>query len=141
MSGEIVLGFDGSPCARAALHETATIAKALGRSVIVTFGYATNPIGGENQDQERLIAEMAARMLAEAVDYLVAEGVPVEAAVVHDRAANSLLDVAVERGASLIVVGNHSEGILGAILGSVPHKLLHRSPVPVLVVPLPPASG
>ncbi len=37
---------------------------------------------------------------------------------------------------STIVVGTTSERpITGLILGSVPHKLVHRSPVPVLVVP------
>jgi len=139
MAGPIVLGFDGSPCAHAALRETAIIAKALGRSVVVTFGYATNPMGGENQDQERLIEEMAAKVLEEATTELRAAGVEVEAAIVHDRPAASLLDVAAQRGASLIVVGTNSESpMLGAILGSVPQKLLHKSPIPVLVVPAPP---
>ena len=42
------------------------------------------------------------------------------------------------REALAIVVGGSGERpILGAILGSVPHKLLHRSTVPVLVVPTP----
>ena len=37
-----------------------------------------------------------------------------------------------------IVVGSASERPLtGLILGSVPHKLVHRSSVPVLIVPLP----
>ena len=31
--------------------------------------------------------------------------------------------------------GSGERPIVGAILGSVPHKLLHRSDVPVLVVP------
>ena len=36
----------------------------------------------------------------------------------------------------MIVVGTHGEApFAGAILGSVPHKLLHRSKRPVLVVP------
>jgi nucleotide-binding universal stress UspA family protein len=34
------------------------------------------------------------------------------------------------------VVGTYGESPLkGAILGSTPHKLLHMSPVPVVVVP------
>jgi nucleotide-binding universal stress UspA family protein len=138
MSGDIVLGYDGSPCARAALHEAAIIAKALGRRVIATFGYATNPMGGENQDQERLIVAMATKTLDDAVSYLQAAGVEVEIAIIHDRPAASLLDVAAQREASLIVVGTNGESpMLGAILGSVPQKLLHRSPIPVLVVPAP----
>jgi nucleotide-binding universal stress UspA family protein len=39
----------------------------------------------------------------------------------------------------MIVVGTHGEHPLtGAVLGSVPHKLLHLSRVPVLVVPAAP---
>ena len=34
-----------------------------------------------------------------------------------------------------MVGGTGERPIVGAILGSVPHKLLHRSTVPVLVVP------
>jgi len=142
MSGEIVLGFDGSPCAQAALHETAIIAKGLGRSVIVAFGYATNPMGGENQDQERLIEQMAEKTLADATSYLEAAGVSVKTAIVHDRPAAGILDVANQRGASLIVVGTNGENpILGAILGSVPQKLLHTSRIPVLVVPAPDSNS
>lgn len=142
MSGEIVLGFDGSPCARAALRETAVIAKATGRSVIATFGYATNPMGGETQDQERLLERMAEDLLAEATAYLRDAGVAVETAIVHDRPAASLLDVAEAHAASLIVVGTNGENpLLGAILGSVPQKLLHLSHIPVLVVPASPSAG
>ena len=48
--------------------------------------------------------------------------------------------LAAEHGARLIVVGSYGEPPLrSAILGSTPHKLLHLSEVPVLVVP-PPAG-
>jgi len=36
----------------------------------------------------------------------------------------------------MIVVGTHGEGAFGRVLhGSVAYNLIHRSPVPVLVVP------
>ena len=136
MDGPIVLGFDGSPCSVAALHETARIAHALQRSVIVTFGYATYPAGGENQDHERLVAQLGRDVTATAEGYLRDAGVSVEVAIVHDRPAASLLDVTSQRGASMIVVGTNSENpVIGALLGSVPQKLLHLAKVPVLVVP------
>jgi nucleotide-binding universal stress UspA family protein len=38
----------------------------------------------------------------------------------------------------MIVVGTRGEGpVAGALLGSVPYKLVHRSSIPVLVVPAP----
>ncbi len=54
------------------------------------------------------------------------------------RPSEALLSLAAEHDARMIVVGTASERPLtGIILGSVPHKLLHRSTVPVLVVPMP----
>jgi nucleotide-binding universal stress UspA family protein len=60
---------------------------------------------------------------------------------VPKRPVEALLAVAEERSARLIVVGTTSERPLtGVILGSVPHKLVHRSNIPVLVVPVPEAD-
>ena len=65
-------------------------------------------------------------------------GVTAEPVLVPKRPAEALLALAAERDARMIVVGSASERPLtGIILGSVPHKLLHRSTVPVLVVPMP----
>jgi len=56
--------------------------------------------------------------------------------VVDARPADALLKVAADRGARMIVLGTHGEHpFAGAVLGSVPHKLLHLSTLPVLVVP------
>jgi nucleotide-binding universal stress UspA family protein len=63
-------------------------------------------------------------------------GVSAEAVLVPKRPADALLSLAAERNARMIVVGSASERpIAGFILGSVPHKLVHRATVPVLVVP------
>ena len=61
-----------------------------------------------------------------------------DTSVVDARPAEALLKVAADRGARMIVGGECGEHPLtGAVLGSVPHKLLHLSKVPVLVVPAP----
>ena len=41
-------------------------------------------------------------------------------------------------GRMIVVIGTHGERpLMGVVLGSTPYKLLHRSPVPVLVVRVP----
>ena len=53
-----------------------------------------------------------------------------------ERPHEALLKLAAERSARFIVVGGWGESPLrGAILGSTPHKLLHLSEIPVVVVP------
>ena len=136
MAGPIILGYDGSDCAKAALDQTIILAGALQADVVVAFGYASNPMGGETQDEELAIRGMGEALASEAVTKLQAAGIDTSVELVHDRPAQSILRVADEHAAILIVVGNHGESpMLGAILGSVPHKLLHRATVPVLVVP------
>jgi nucleotide-binding universal stress UspA family protein len=50
-------------------------------------------------------------------------------------------EMAEQRQARLIVIGTHGERpLMGVVLGSTSYKLLHRSPVPLLVVRAP-ASG
>jgi nucleotide-binding universal stress UspA family protein len=55
----------------------------------------------------------------------------------HARSAPAgLLEVAEEHDASVIVVGSASDGVLGRVaLGSVSHRLLHSSPIPVALPP------
>ena len=62
-------------------------------------------------------------------------GVEATTAVVDARPAEGLLALAGEHQARIIVIGTHGERpLMGVVLGSTPYKLLHRSPVPVLVV-------
>lgn len=71
-----------------------------------------------------------------AVERARQRGVEAEAVLLLQRPVDALIQLAAERDARMIAVGASGEGpIAGAILGSVPYKLLHRSTVPVLVVP------
>jgi nucleotide-binding universal stress UspA family protein len=138
MAGDIILGYDGSDGSKAALAVAVGVASAFDAPLSIVFGYEPNPMGGETADYkaklEKIGEEMVAGALATA--QTLDSTVHTEVLVVPMRPVESLLEAATERQARVIVVGGSSERpIVGAILGSVPHKLLHRSEVPVLVVP------
>jgi nucleotide-binding universal stress UspA family protein len=137
MSG-IVVGYDGSVCAGLALERALDLALALGDPLLVA--YAAEPpgrsAGEEFGEHRRALEEIGNAATGQAVQRARERGVEAEAMVVAQRPAEALIQLADERGARMIVVGASGEGpIAGAILGSVPYKLLHRSTVPVLVVP------
>ena len=137
MASTIVLGYDGSACANAALRAAVDSAKAYGDGIVVAFGAGVYAIG-EDADHQKLVRKMGDDWAEEALSAIRSAGVDNATAVVVDaRPAEALLQVARERDARMIVVGTHGEHPLtGAVLGSVPHKLLHLSKVPVLVVPV-----
>jgi nucleotide-binding universal stress UspA family protein len=137
MSDTIVLGYDGSPSAKAALGETVSLAKAIGARVLVVFGYYVTPLGGQGggdvgAELEKLGGEATDAALAE----LKAAGVEAEARLVAHRPAEAILQAAEESGARLVAVGTVGENpITGALLGSVVLKLVQISKFPLLVVP------
>jgi nucleotide-binding universal stress UspA family protein len=52
------------------------------------------------------------------------------------KSQNAILLAASEHRADAIVVGTHGKSVLQALLrGSVSHEFIHRSKIPILVVP------
>jgi nucleotide-binding universal stress UspA family protein len=137
VKGPIVLGYDGSESANAALEETIELAGTLGARVVVVFGYYVTPLGGQGGDDVREALERVGKhALARAEADLGAAGVEFETRLVHHKPADAILEVANEVGAGLIVVGTVGENpITGALLGSVVLRLVQRSSLPMLVVP------
>lgn len=135
--GQIVVGYDGSECGAAALDEAVRLAKSLGDTVVLVFGYAPPGIwGGEIAEHEEAIAEFGEKVMAEAKRVTERDGVQTEYELVARRPAEAVEEVAEARGARMIVVGSYGDAPLkGAILGSTPYRLLHQADRPVLVVP------
>ena len=138
MAGELVVGYDGLECAQTALRVAAGLAKSMEVGLIIVF--AAEPpqlnLGGAG-DQRRLLAERGAELLEEAAALIAESGVVVSQRVVDEKPEHALIAVADECHAPIIVVGTYSERPLAAALvGSTPHKLLHLSHHPVLVVPV-----
>jgi nucleotide-binding universal stress UspA family protein len=137
MPGSIVVGYDASPGARAALDQALELAAAFGDRLIIGFGVAPPaPVGEEDRAHRQALRDHAEKMTAEALERAQGSGVDVEVALVEDRASSALVSLAADNDARMIVVGSYGERPLrGAILGSTPHKLLHLAERPVLVVP------
>ena len=135
--GQIVVGYDGSDCSRAALDEGLRTAKALGDEIVVVFGYSPPGLwGGEIAEHEEAIEERGMKVLEEAKHQAEAAGATIELELVAKKGSEAIVDVAEKRDARMIVVGSYGDAPLkGMILGSTPNKLLHMADRPVLVVP------
>jgi len=135
--GVIVVGYDHSDGSKLALRTAQELATQFSDRLVIAYGYGASPRTGEelrahNEALEELGREATDEGLANARE----AGVDAEVALVADRPAAALLSLAERHDARFIVVGSYGESPLrSAILGSTPHKLLHLSERPVVVVP------
>ena len=134
----MVVGYDGSDNARAAVDQAAALAGPRGKVYVVhSYSPPADWLGFPNY--QRVLDDHRAR--GEAVlDALVMTDDPLletefETELLDSPPADALMSVAGTRGADLIVVGSRGLGRLRATLGSVSHDVLHRADCPVLVVP------
>jgi nucleotide-binding universal stress UspA family protein len=145
MFGSIVVGTDGSETAAKAVRQAADLAKRIGASVDLVSAY--EPVSSTRLREEQRDApgdlqwmvnpredvDATLQEAAEAVRELGVDDVNTFAR--EGDPADAILDVAEERGADLIVVGN--KGMTGAkrfLLGSVPNKISHHAPCSVLII-------
>lgn len=137
MARDLILGYDDSAGARAALEAAIELARELGDRIVIAFGYEPpGDMGEEIRAARDAVREVGERVAHHALSRVEAAGVEAELAVVDARPVDALLELATERDARMIVVGSYGESpIRGAILGSTPHKLLHLADRPVLAVP------
>jgi nucleotide-binding universal stress UspA family protein len=143
MFKSIVVGTDGSDTAGAAVREAIELAGAVGAAIDLVSAYepvSHRPRAVASQAPEDLQWAIGARddvdaTLREAAERVTEAGVPVRTFPREGDPADAILDVAEERGADLIVVGN--KGMTGAkrfLLGSVPNRVSHHAPCSVLIV-------
>lgn len=131
----IVVGYDGSQTARAALAYARRRAGAGGRIFIVhAYALPADLLGFPNYD--RLLEERQRHGRA-LLDEVAPEGDDerVEAELIGGPAAQAIATVARTRHADEIVVGARGLNRARALLGSVSGELLHLADRPVVVIP------
>ena len=135
MAAPVVVGYDGTDGAKAALEEALSLAGELGAELVVVFVYHFGAAGGEAHDLVDALRERGQDVAEEALARARAAGVQARAELVNDKPAEGVAGVAKEEGARMIVVGSYGERPLRSVLvGSTPTRLLHLSERPVLVV-------
>jgi nucleotide-binding universal stress UspA family protein len=138
MKSTIVVGYDDSVGATAALRAAARLAGPLDARIVAAFCYEPPNLmaGGAAGEQRDRIEELGRAWLTSAMNQLEGSGLEFEGELVDARPVEGLLAVGDKYDAIFIVVGHHGEGPLrGAILGATASKLLHLTERPVLVVP------
>lgn len=134
----VVLGYDESPGADAALDTAITVAQRFGEELVLVFGVAPpGGVGEEYAAHRAALEELGQRATGRALARAREAGVETRVELVAEKPAEALVRVADACDATVIVVGTAGTSpIRGAILGSTPHKLLHLSTRPVLCVPV-----
>ena len=138
MAAGLVLGFDDSAGARAALAVALELARPARRAAArrVRRAAARPPSARRRARTATRSRRSVSGSWPRRSRPARAAGVEAHAHVARERPVDLLLRLADEHDARLIVVGSYGESPLrGAVLGSTPHKLLHLSERPVLAVP------
>jgi nucleotide-binding universal stress UspA family protein len=140
----IVVGTDGSDTATQAVRQAVDLAGAVGAKLELVSAYEPVPqqrLATERRDAPEDLQwaigprEDVDAKLETAAAIAREGGVAVEVFPRQGDPADAILDVAEEREADLIVVGN--KGMTGAkrfLLGSVPNKVSHHAPCSVLII-------
>ena len=138
MFKSIVVGTDGSDTATQAVRQAVDLARSVGAKLELVSAY--EPVPAQRLSEER---RQAPEDLQWAINPREDVDVTLEAAAAVAREAHArqgdpadaILDVAEEREADLVVVGN--KGMTGAkrfLLGSVPNKVSHHAPCSVMII-------
>jgi nucleotide-binding universal stress UspA family protein len=146
MFHKIVVPIDGSEPSEAAVALALRMAREDDAEVIFVHAVELNKIAalaGPAPIDPSLAIDAACRVGQELLDDVKKRA---EQAGVHcicelpeDECVGSVLEIARQRKADLIVIGSHGRsGIPRALLGSVAEGILRRSPIPVLVCHAPP---
>ena len=136
MISTIAVGTDGTATANEAVRQAAEIARQFGAKLVLLSVFDDSPGGSADKDIElEWASNPAARVrsiLERLGEDLKLEGIDTETRAAPGDPGKTLVELAEECGADLLVIGN--KGMQRRVLGSVPNTVTHRANCSVLVV-------
>lgn len=149
----ILIAYDGSEVSRAAVRHAAELfgghrvvvatvwepgLAAVAMGVPDAYGMGTVPVDPATiEDIDRIQHDHASTVAADGAELARSLGLAAEPRAVPDEAdiADTLIGMANETGAAVVVVGSHGiTGLRSRLLGSVSRKLIKHCDLPVLVI-------
>jgi nucleotide-binding universal stress UspA family protein len=114
------------------IEPLADLARRINAEVLVV--HVSRPSGGQMREQEQADGESAIRVLREQLEQ---RGVIVQTLLMFsDDIARAILNTAVEREVTLIVLGLTGKNVFARLLaGNVPVELIKNTRIPVLLFP------
>ena len=133
----VVVGYDGSEPARAALAYAARRAGGGGRVVAVhAFQPAPDWLGSPYYQRALDLHQAEGRELLEALEEQSELGVELTTSLLEGPPARAIIAAADARDADEIVIGSRGFGPVRGVLGSVSHAVLHGADRAVVVIPV-----
>lgn len=133
----IIVGVDGTERSRRAVIAATDLAHKYAATLILVYSYEPVPryLGTELYEEAVAQAITHGEDVLEEAAALVDEEISVETDLLEGPPADAILRVVESRDADLVVIGSRGLGEIAAMaLGSVGHKLIQHSQVPVLIV-------
>lgn len=143
MFQRILIPLDGSTRAERAIPVAARLARASGGSIILVRVASKSPGFWPSVEQQAILVQQALdadfaaaeRYLADVAASFEMEGIPIEIAVRFGPTVSTILEVAADSQADLIVMCSHGyTGIRRRIMGSIAEKLAREASIPMLVL-------
>jgi nucleotide-binding universal stress UspA family protein len=138
MAGEIVVGIGGDGSGFQAARTAARVANMMQVPLVLVFGYEASAMGPRGGPLEEGIMSIGEESVADIKGQIATTypSLTIDVEMVQERPVDALINVAAARGAEVIAVGHGGTGPLrAALLGSITYEIVHRAPLPVLVVP------
>ena len=143
MAGEIVLGYDDTDEAKAALPVAVGMARSMGTGLVVCFGFEPPRAGGEVGALRDEIEKLGEEFVEVAVAQIRAidPELRIEVQLVQDRPAETIIRVADASAASFIVLGHRQRHLIAEVfVGSVLESVMSDTTRPIVVVQSPDAG-